>query len=84
MRVTPDISKWRGPFRGWGVYYTRVRRSMGGRLVAVFRGKFAKIQAEHRANLLNLDFYSPHRPEPVRISKPPHVGSCAVLLRKES
>jgi len=75
----PYDSYWRGPFRGYGVRYRRVRRSMGGRLVAVFRGKFARLRAEHRANLLSRAWRAAHAPKSWQV---PRVGSSAVIPRE--
>lgn len=81
QNASPYEAYWRGPFRGWGVYYTLVRRAHGGRLVAVFRGKYGNLRAKKRAWLRSMQFYATHRPEPVRMPPPPQVGSCAVIPR---
>jgi len=43
------LPRWRGPRRGWAVYFTRRRSEHGGQVVATFAGRFARLRAKHRA-----------------------------------
>jgi hypothetical protein len=43
------LPRWRGPWRGWAVCFTRRRCQLGGQMVAAFTGRFARLRAYHRA-----------------------------------
>jgi hypothetical protein len=55
----------------WGVFDQGIRESVGGRLLFVFKGKFARMRAEHRAGLLYKKWRSKLRPPGVAVPIPP-------------
>ena len=73
IRLEPDVYEVRWLWwRRYGVFYLRVRSASGGRQVADFRGKFAKLWATHRAQRLLNKWRDAHRPPHV-FEPPPNV-----------
>jgi hypothetical protein len=64
----PFLAQWRGPFRGWGVFYMHVRDGRG-RMVALFKGKFAAYRAQKRAERLSHKWIQEHMPKSVLVPR---------------
>jgi hypothetical protein len=53
--------------QGWGVAYMHVRQGQG-RVVATFKGSFAKLRASARAERLHSKWVREHSPMVIRVS----------------
>ena len=70
------LKPWTWRYWGqWGVFDQGKRELVGGRLLCVCKGKFARMRAEHRADRKWKEWRSKHRPAPVHIPAPPQVSS---------